>query len=306
MARRHAVVGRVPAVPRILEDVRAAHDARPGEGRREHVRVPRHRESGEVLPGHSGDRVERVGLAVLTDHVVEERPELCAGERGRRVGDALHHGIEVEAARDVAGDVGELVVTLRRERSRRDLSEGRRSVELRLGRLPLRRTVVAGDRAGGLASDRQREDEKRRDALPLVQRPAGVDERPGTRILDEHRSGKHRRHVPVRGRLDGEARVFSGEARGRGNAPHPVARLEPPHRDGIRAEKVAGVLDDPIAELFPGDGRPGQHREIAEPSRDGRGGHPPGIDASFSACAQWIPSRHRRLPCKNRRQRCRF
>ena len=75
MALRHAEIGRVLAVARILGDVGRAHDALAAEGGREHRGVARHRELGERFARHAGQGVERVGLALVVDHVVEERAE---------------------------------------------------------------------------------------------------------------------------------------------------------------------------------------------------------------------------------------
>ena len=60
----------------------------PAKVGREHRGVARHREAREGLARHAGERVERVALAGLVDHVVEERAEGGAGQLGRGVGDA--------------------------------------------------------------------------------------------------------------------------------------------------------------------------------------------------------------------------
>ena len=74
--RRHPVVRRVLAEPRVPRDVGAADGAVAVEGRREHRGVARHREPGERLARHARNRVQRVRLAELVDQVVEERAEL--------------------------------------------------------------------------------------------------------------------------------------------------------------------------------------------------------------------------------------
>ncbi len=167
-----------------------------------------------MLARHAGDRVERVRLAVRADHVIEERAELRAGERGRGVRDALDNRIEVEPARDVARDVRELIVAFGRERDRRDLSECCRRVELHLARFCLRRAVIAGDRARGLAANEEGKHEKGRDPFAVVQLTAGVDGRPHPHIRDEQRCREHRRDVPVRRCLDREGRVARRQPRG--------------------------------------------------------------------------------------------
>ena len=81
VAGRHPVVRRVLAVARILRDVVDAHHALAPEGRPEEIGVARHREAGERLARHAGDRVERVGLAAA-------RRRRCRRTRRTRPGTA--------------------------------------------------------------------------------------------------------------------------------------------------------------------------------------------------------------------------
>jgi hypothetical protein len=74
---RHAMIGRVVAVPRILRDVWTSYSTGPFERRLEDGRVPWHGKLREPLSRHAGNGVERVGFAFLVDDVVEERAEFC-------------------------------------------------------------------------------------------------------------------------------------------------------------------------------------------------------------------------------------
>ena len=95
MALRHPVVGRAAAVARVGGDVVAADHAGALEGRVEDGGVARHREALERGPRDAGDRVEHVRLAARVEHVVEERPELRARQRGALLGDALDDVLEL-------------------------------------------------------------------------------------------------------------------------------------------------------------------------------------------------------------------
>jgi hypothetical protein len=54
----------------------------------------------ELLARHPGDCIERVALACVREHVVEERPELRARDRDARVRNGLHELLEIELRRD--------------------------------------------------------------------------------------------------------------------------------------------------------------------------------------------------------------
>ena len=105
VARRHPVMGRVVAVARILRDVRAPDHGRPPEGRREDLRVPRHRKLGERVARHARDRVERVGLAAVVHQVVEEGAELGGRQFGGGIGHCLDHLVAVQIRGDDGADV---------------------------------------------------------------------------------------------------------------------------------------------------------------------------------------------------------
>ena len=92
----HPVVRGVVAEAPVGGDVIAADGALAVERRREHQGVARHREAGEGLPGHPGERVEGVRLAELVDQVVEEGAERRPDGRGRRVGGLLDELVDVE------------------------------------------------------------------------------------------------------------------------------------------------------------------------------------------------------------------
>ena len=92
----HPVVRGVVAEAPVGGDVVAADGALAVERRREHQGVARHREAGEGLPGHPGERVEGVRLAELVDQVVEEGAERRPDGRGRRVGGLLDELVDVE------------------------------------------------------------------------------------------------------------------------------------------------------------------------------------------------------------------
>ena len=92
----HAVVRVVLAVTRVLCDVIGSHDSFTAEGRREDLRVARHREVFERRARHAGDGVEHVALAGRVDDIVEERSEVGACQLDTRVGDHLNHTLEVQ------------------------------------------------------------------------------------------------------------------------------------------------------------------------------------------------------------------
>ena len=105
VATRHAVMRRIVTVPRVLGDVGAANDGGAFECRIEHFRVPGHRELGERLAGYAGDGVQRIGLAVLVDHVVEEGAEFGRGQLSGRVRHRLNDLVAIEIRRDNRADV---------------------------------------------------------------------------------------------------------------------------------------------------------------------------------------------------------
>ena len=100
MSCRHAMIGRRLAVARILRDVVGEDDRGTAERRLEDRGVARHRELRKGLACHTGQRIERVALPALVDHVVEERAELCARHGHAGVGDRLHQALVIEIARD--------------------------------------------------------------------------------------------------------------------------------------------------------------------------------------------------------------
>ena len=100
MALRHAFERHVMPVARIGEDVAAAHRTRAAKGRLEDRGVARHREIGEGLARYAGDRVERVGFALVVDHIVEERPELGLADLDAGIGDGLDEALEIEVGGD--------------------------------------------------------------------------------------------------------------------------------------------------------------------------------------------------------------
>ena len=70
------------------------------EGRLEDRGVARHRKFREGLARRAGERVERVGFALLVDHIVEERAERRAAQLDAGIGDDLDQPLEVEFGRD--------------------------------------------------------------------------------------------------------------------------------------------------------------------------------------------------------------
>ena len=107
MTLGHAEIGLVLAEARILGDVGRADDALAVEGGREHRGVARHREFREGLARRAGQGVERVGLALVVDHVVEERPEGRARQPGGRIGDDLDGPVEFDLRRHRRADLVE-------------------------------------------------------------------------------------------------------------------------------------------------------------------------------------------------------
>ena len=105
MTLGHAEIGLVLAEARILGDVGRADDALAVEGGREHRGVARHRELGESFARRAGQGVERVGLALVVDHVVEERPEGCARQPRGRIGDDLDGPVEFDLRRHRRADL---------------------------------------------------------------------------------------------------------------------------------------------------------------------------------------------------------
>ena len=79
VAGRHPVVGRVAAVARVFRDVVGTHDALAPEGGGEHVGVPRHREAGELLPRHTGERVKHVAALVGASRRCRRRRRTAPG-----------------------------------------------------------------------------------------------------------------------------------------------------------------------------------------------------------------------------------
>ncbi len=104
MPVRHALVGRIPAVARIQSDVVGADHALAGEGRAEHLRVPRHGEFGEFGRIDARDRVEHIAFAGLVTVVVEEGAELRIGQGDTGIRDKLHDLFHVELRRQAGAD----------------------------------------------------------------------------------------------------------------------------------------------------------------------------------------------------------
>ena len=109
MALGHAVIRRGLAVVRMGQHVVDPHGAFAAERRAEQRRRTRHREVRERLARRARQRVQHERVAVGLLDVVEERAELRAGQLDRRVGDCLHHALQVEVARQRhAGPVQDL------------------------------------------------------------------------------------------------------------------------------------------------------------------------------------------------------
>ena len=103
MARRRALVRRIPAVARILADVAGPDDPLAAESRRKDGRIARIGKLREGLAGGSRQRIEQVGFAAVVGDVVEERAEPGAGQLRRGVGDGLHQRFEIDLGGQHAG-----------------------------------------------------------------------------------------------------------------------------------------------------------------------------------------------------------
>lgn len=100
MPFRHPVIGGVLAVTRIGEDVIRSYRAGSLERRVEDSRVARHGEFLERGARGTGQGVERVSLAVVTQHIVEKGPERCVSEIDAGIGHQLDELFQIALGGD--------------------------------------------------------------------------------------------------------------------------------------------------------------------------------------------------------------
>ena len=136
---RHAVMRRHGPVARIGEHVVQADGQLAAERRAEQRGRARVAEVGEGLARCTRQGVEQEGVAVLVGDVVEERAELRAAQLGRRVGDRLHEGLQVELRGEQLAGLVE------------DLEDAALLVQRRLGVLALRDVLDDADETIRLA-----------------------------------------------------------------------------------------------------------------------------------------------------------
>ena len=96
----HAMIGRALSVSAIGKDVVRAHRPTAAERRFEDRGISRHRELFERLARRARKRVQRVGLAVFPNDVVEECTERGVAQFDARIGDHLNQLFEIVLGRD--------------------------------------------------------------------------------------------------------------------------------------------------------------------------------------------------------------
>src|SRR5262245_27450497 len=98
MAVRQAMMRIVLAIARILSDVARANRLAAAQRQIEDLRVAGKSAIGKRLAWRPRDRISRMSLTALVDHVVEERPELGSTEFGGAVGDDLDDPFQLQVA----------------------------------------------------------------------------------------------------------------------------------------------------------------------------------------------------------------
>ena len=162
----------------------------------------------------------------------------------------LHELLEIELARNDAGNLGQAIELRDAECIRGDAGERLRGAEILRTQFVFR-TEVAADRAGRFAADDDRQHEHASDAFAVIERRASAHFLPLRRIVDDERFAQQ-----ARGRAaeigQGDADELLRESARCRNRPTPFARVESPEGDAVRGHDLRAEIDQMQGDIADG------------------------------------------------------